>query len=393
MADPAVSRLEEFSTVVEAIHDAALEPSRWPMAVQRIASLHRSDKALLFTARIAPQHGGFAFPVGIDEQYMLDWEARYIEHDLWAQAAQRRDLPAGTVIVDTEWVPEDEFLQSVFYREFLVRMDIRRVCSGVVFDFHDADAPGTFCSVFGSHARPPFDDAAQHLHQLTVNHLSKALGTMLRLRDADLRLASSLGALDRLHGPVVLLGRKGQVLFANHAAQRILGADDGLTLRTGAQRGEGLGWLQAGRAADHAQLTLQIRRTLAAEPLQARHFSHGVSLQRPSGRRPLLVQLAPLSDRSPLGQADVEAGALVFLTDPEAECGLDEGLLERLYRLTPAELRLAHEILRGDALPQIAVRLGLSENTIRTQLKGLFAKTQTRRQADLVRLLMSLAVR
>jgi DNA-binding CsgD family transcriptional regulator len=390
----ATGRLEEFSAMVESVYDAALEPARWPDAVQRIASLHRCDKALLFTARLAPELGGFAFPVGIDEQYMLDWAARYIGHDLWAKAAEERDFRTGTVIVDTEWVPEEEFLQSVFYREFLVRMDIRRVCSGVVFDFHEGDAPGTFCSVFGGHARQPFDEDSARLHRLTINHLSKALGTMLRLRDTELRLASTLAALDRLHGAVVLLGRQGQVLFANETARRLLAQGDGLALRLGARRGEGLGWLQASRPADQAQLMQQIRSTLAADPLEARHFSHGIAVQRVSGGRPLLVQLAPVSERSPLGQsAEADVGAIAFLSDPEAQLQLDPALLEQLYRLTPAEQRLAREILRGDALPQIAARLAISENTVRTQLKGLFAKTQTRRQADLVKLLMSLAAR
>jgi hypothetical protein len=46
--------LNSFSLVVESIYDAALEPARWPDAVERIAHLHGSDKALLFTEPWTP---------------------------------------------------------------------------------------------------------------------------------------------------------------------------------------------------------------------------------------------------------------------------------------------------------------------------------------------------
>ena len=51
---------------------------------------------------------------------------------------------------------------------------------------------------------------------------------------------------------------------------------------------------------------------------------------------------------------------------------------------------LAGELLAGFDLREIAERSGRSFNTVRTHLARLLAKTDTRRQSDLVRLLARL---
>ena len=216
---------------------------------------------------------------------------------------------------------------------------------------------------------------------------------MFRLRDTELQLASTLAALDRLSGAIILLGSRGQVVFANAAAQSQLAQADGLSLRASAVVGEGLGWLQSSRADEQVQLKHEIATAMASDPMQTGHFSSALQIQRPSGRRALALQIAPLSERSGLAHADRHAHAIVFLTDPDANVQLDPALLETLYRITPAEARLAGELLVGSALPDIAARLNLGASTLRSHLKSLFVKTATHRQADLVKLLMSLSTR
>jgi DNA-binding CsgD family transcriptional regulator len=44
-------------------------------------------------------------------------------------------------------------------------------------------------------------------------------------------------------------------------------------------------------------------------------------------------------------------------------------------------------LLHGERLEDYAARAGISMNTARTHLKSIFAKTETTRQAELVRLL------
>ena len=68
-----------------------------------------------------------------------------------------------------------------------------------------------------------------------------------------------------------------------------------------------------------------------------------------------------------------------------------EQVLQRVFDLTQAEVRLAQGIARGDSLEEVAAGLGIKISTARTQLASIFTKTQTRRQAKLVALLGRLA--
>jgi len=55
-----------------------------------------------------------------------------------------------------------------------------------------------------------------------------------------------------------------------------------------------------------------------------------------------------------------------------------------------SEARLASLLARGSSLAEAAERLEVSINTVRTQIKNLFAKTNTSRQAQLAALLAKL---
>src|SRR5262245_5458779 len=84
-------------------------------------------------------------------------------------------------------------------------------------------------------------------------------------------------------------------------------------------------------------------------------------------------------------------GAAIGLADLNDIPVPSENVLQRVFDLTNAEVRLAQGVARGDSLEEVAARLGIKISTARTQLASIFAKTQTRRQAKLVALLGRLA--
>jgi len=53
---------------------------------------------------------------------------------------------------------------------------------------------------------------------------------------------------------------------------------------------------------------------------------------------------------------------------------------------------LTHLVAQGITLDEASARLGLRVETVRTRLKTIFEKTDTHRQADLVRLVLLSAV-
>lgn len=383
--------LNRFSETVASIYAAALQPAAWPDVVQQIAALHNTDKAILLTPTTALQDGGFIVAHGLNGPFMQEWSTRYITHDVWTIASTRLGLVQdGNVMLGEDLVSDAELGASIFYREFLSRQNIRQLCTGIVFSGEVPDLPTTCCSIFREPRGLRFDDSNRTLHRLTVNHLSQALGTMVRLRDAEFRLASSLQALDRLKGAVLLLGRRGNVVFTNRAAHTLLQQQDGLALRMGNPVTDALGWLQTPRGEAQAALDAEIHAAMDSDPLQAPHFAHGLALARPSGRSHLVVHVAPLTDRNDVSQTLLQAGAIVFVSDPQAVPELDPALLQRLYGVSAAECRVAQELLGGQTLQAIAGRLHLTENTVKTHLQHLFEKTHTGRQQQLIRLLLGL---
>jgi DNA-binding CsgD family transcriptional regulator len=83
------------------------------------------------------------------------------------------------------------------------------------------------------------------------------------------------------------------------------------------------------------------------------------------------------------------AEAILFLHDPSARLKIEPATLGTLYGLTPAEARVAALLARGRTVSEICALLGVSPNTVRTHLKRVLQKTQTRTQAQLVHVLLA----
>jgi DNA-binding CsgD family transcriptional regulator len=106
------------------------------------------------------------------------------------------------------------------------------------------------------------------------------------------------------------------------------------------------------------------------------------------GRRPLLINALPVDGaaRTPF----LGARVLLLLTDLDLESPPDSTVIARAFGLSPAETRLAMLIGGGTSLEDAAEQLGIARETSRSQLKIVFAKTGTHRQAELVALLVRL---
>ncbi|WP_245419451.1 helix-turn-helix transcriptional regulator [Phyllobacterium salinisoli] len=104
-----------------------------------------------------------------------------------------------------------------------------------------------------------------------------------------------------------------------------------------------------------------------------------------SGQPPAVAYVLPLSEGTARA-AFRPACAAVFISTTTSASPLPEAVLTTLFDLTPAEARVLLKIGNGAAPSKSASSLGISENTLKTHLSRIFAKTNTSRQADLVKL-------
>lgn len=102
---------------------------------------------------------------------------------------------------------------------------------------------------------------------------------------------------------------------------------------------------------------------------------------------PLIATVTPLAT-----EATGPIGALVLLHDPEATPRPAADLLRHAFGLTAAEAEVAQALVAGATPREVAEERGVSPNTVRTLLARVLDKTGARRQADLVRLLLPMAM-
>ena len=79
----------------------------------------------------------------------------------------------------------------------------------------------------------------------------------------------------------------------------------------------------------------------------------------------------------------------MVITDPAATDLLPAERLQAGFGLTAAESRLAALLASGAELREAAARLGITYATARTRLAEIFQKTETRRQGELIRVLLT----
>lgn len=119
----------------------------------------------------------------------------------------------------------------------------------------------------------------------------------------------------------------------------------------------------------------------------ARPSRQRIGLARPEG--PPLVAYALPVNRAASGFRGA-IGILVIVDTQMRE--LPGSVLEQLFEMTGAEVRLASGLVKGLELHEIAEQHGVSVETLRVQLKSIFAKTHTKRQPQLVALLAHLTI-
>jgi DNA-binding CsgD family transcriptional regulator len=66
-------------------------------------------------------------------------------------------------------------------------------------------------------------------------------------------------------------------------------------------------------------------------------------------------------------------------------------LVQSLFDLTPAEARVARSLAAGETVEAIASTRGVSQNTIRAQIRRVLGKTGCPRQVDIITLLTAIS--
>ena len=383
--------LARYDEVVNGIYDAAMNPGGWPAQLRAIADMMGASRTMMHSYARTHAEGGFVFSHNLPSEALAKFDARYLHEDPFVLAATRRDLlNDGLTVRGCDLVADDALLKTAFYKVLWEPLQIRHSISGVVFASSDARKQPTALSLFRSPEEGPFGRAELEVVSRLVRHLSRALGVMFHLRDLEWRVASSLAAIDRLQAAIVLIDHRKAVQYQNRAAD-LLFADAGAVVRCSRQSGAQV--LSLAPSLQVLERAFQRLLDHAAGPTivdPAEHFSEAFVVPLADGRPGCVVHAAPLSEEQPFLRMAQGCG-IVLIYDLQRVRQIAPECLRALFGMTPAESRAALEVLRGGTSADMAGRLGVSVNTLKTQMKEVFAKCGAARQVDLLKLLLSLS--
>ena len=364
----------EFEDVVAEIYRGTTEPEHWNPVIERIG---RRIGATIAAVHVHAAVGDVepATTVGAwgrRRPGLRSYESYYASRNVWVLHGAHL-LKAGAILTGEEMCSDEILLRSEFYLEFLRPLDVRYSIRAVLTSDPE---PLSYLSAGRPHESRPFGDAERRILGAVTPHLRQALRIQSRLESIQAGRHALSGTIERLPLAVIFLDRRCRVVEMNQSARKIVEAGDGLRIERGV--------LVAFCTRAEVQLQQMIFGAAALDT--GRFLQHGgaVSLPRPEGRRPLSAMVAPTGVTG-IFPSSRTASVVVLIEEPARQTSTPSAEFAKHHKLSPAEAELTRRLVSGLSLKQAAAALGVRDNTARSHLKRVFVKTGARRQAELVR--------
>jgi DNA-binding CsgD family transcriptional regulator/PAS domain-containing protein len=289
----------------------------------------------------------------------------------------RMPRPSGVCRIGSSYLPMRDLRRSGYYE-----MVDKAIQAGPLMTLHvDGDdsaalAPRTSLIVVRGCGERDFTDGAAQLLQALHVPLRAAVRSYWALeRIRELERAPEI-AYRVLPEAVLVLRADGAVEYANPAADAILARGELLAAANG----------QLVRAGSFGPDKVRL---LLSAALRGVAQQVGICADGRSGSAAGVLHLMPLP-RDTAFEARWPHGSILATLQlrPVVESGVKLPLVARRFGLTGAEADVLRGLSSGASAKQIAEHRQAQVSTVRTQIRGLLEKTGSRRQADLVRLML-----
>jgi DNA-binding CsgD family transcriptional regulator len=349
-------------SLIDTIYEAAHIPELWPALLDQLSELTDAWGGMLFTA--TPEATRWVASPQTTDFFAQFLGAGWMAKNPLVERGVRRDH-AG-FLTDLDLFTHDELDAEPMYDY------MRRIGGGWHLGTAIAVPNGDtlVVNIERRHTQGAFLREQAEQLDLYRPHLARA--ALLAARYTQRRYETAVGDLETLGLAAAAVSLRGNLIACNARFQALMPAlvQDG----------------PSGLVVSHQPAQAQVQTYLARTRL-AGDTTSGASIPIPAAleRGPAILHLVPVSGAA----RDIFArtACLVVVTAAETERLPSSRVVQGLFDLTPAEARVARDIARGLGVPEAAVQAGVTEGTIRSQLKAVFAKTGTSRQAELAALL------
>ncbi|HLY04707.1 MAG TPA: helix-turn-helix transcriptional regulator [Rhizomicrobium sp.] len=374
-----MSRAIDLDEVIGLAYEAALAPQRWSEVLEGAADMLGGEAgALHFQDQVTGK--GWGMVARLDPAAAQSYFGYFATRNPIRQARNRLLRLADNshrwraqVVTDEHALPKTELMRSEYYNDFLQRFDIHSL---LMMGLAVESTKFATVNFLRPRRSSQFETDAIDLATRLQPHFIRAFDLSVRLSELRQMNANLAESLDRSPHGVFLVGADARVRHLNRTAETLAAGRRGLAVRNGVL------------CAETADSTRALHRLIAAAggADDKRRGGGAMPVERPDCRRPLSVIVAPLHPEQ-IAPFPPEPLALVCATDPDCGVAAPEDRVRALFGFTAAEAKIAVELLAGCDPARIAERKSISVNTVRVHVQRIMTKTDTNRQADLVRLL------
>lgn len=362
-------------TLVGQIYEAGTDHSQWPKVMQETIRVMGNTGSHLFLMDDDTGLVSHTVHVDMPDRLMEEYNSDVIR--ICPRYENACAHPEWDLLWDYQHIAEQDVNHSEYYDWLQDRGEgIRYYLGGRL---RPSGGPEGFLSLAFRKQEGHATKAHIDLFGTLLPHFNRALELGRRVGTRELASTASLEFLNQLADAVIVLGETGTVLVANRVALQLVRHDGPLRMSTHGVR------LQ-NRQQDAALQALVFG---AMETAQGRGLAGGGVMRLP-GSPERILSVVPLAARD-ADSALALARVVIFVRSTADLPAPRPADLRTLFGLTMAEARLACRLAQGQSLAEAAEAAGVSIHTARAQLKQVFGKTGTHRQADLLRLLSGLA--
>jgi DNA-binding CsgD family transcriptional regulator len=359
---------KKLDDVISVLYETVLHPNRMKEAVGLCGIYAGGVDAQLMT--IDKKTGLLTHSLLAETYFSVQGEADYVNHYMAID-------PRLCIITEGrlgEWlrcsdVNSENFVKhNEFYQDFLLYYGARYSMVGRLYE---DEAQYTAIGALRATNQQPFGEAEKIAAQRFGSHFQRVLH--LQKHTQALQTKAELGAMaiDALALSMLIVDNKTRILHLNSSAEKLL------MYQTGGLKNKA-GHLSCVNLSTQTQLINLITAATCVPAVGGAMF-----LQDAENYKLFVVPLPAASEFSKTWQIPL---ALILVMGSSRNVSTLQ-FIGTLYNLSPAELRVVSSLLEGKSPEQYAQLTGVSMNTVRTQLKNIFRKTNTSRQSELIALL------
>lgn len=364
------TRAADTAELTELIYGAAFGDCSWQDFLDRLTTTMPNGRSALHYHDLASPATYLSYVLGFADEDIDQFNNHFAAINPWIPKSVL--VPVGRGLAGEHIVAREDLLKSEFYNDWLKRQTGCETSIGVTIV---RSATRTLLvSTCTSSTDQDLNQRAADQYTLLAPHLRRAFD-FLRRRDlvaAEQHKGPTL--LDAIGVGVVYVGDNLRVRSMNENAQQM--AANGSPFRITVN-----GRLLMDEPDTNAALELL---TLPiGSPMRPQ-----VRIVRTAEEKAYRVTLVRRS--SSIFTELLDGPTVAVVIEPATSLVGEQHLvhLKENYGLTPAEIRIASGIATGLTLKEMSRANGVSYETIRTQLKSVYAKTRVNSQAALIKLLM-----